>query len=155
MAVRSSAPSTFWPRPVFSRALVAIHDEERRSYLVVSHRRHPAALAAAQALDPYDVGPQISEERGTVRPGNVPSEIEDPNTCEDAVLQTVGFAHPVLPFSVVAGLEGLTGSIIPIIRPVPRPGAGRPSLSAIGGPARRAPEKNKWQPNARRGLRSS
>ncbi len=85
------------------RALVAIHDQEHRSHLIVAYRGNPPVLAAAQALDSYDVGAEIGEQRGTVRPGDVPSKIEDPNSSQDAVVQPVGFAHSVLPLSVVAG----------------------------------------------------
>ena len=85
------------------RALVAIHDQEHRPHLIVAYRGDPPVLAAAPALDPYDVGAEIGKQRRTVWPGDVPSEIKDPNTRQDAVIQPVGFAHSVLPLSVVAG----------------------------------------------------
>jgi len=62
------------------RALVAIHDEEHRSHVVVAYRGDPPVLAAAQALDSNDVGSEIGEQRRTVRPGDVPSKIKDPNS---------------------------------------------------------------------------
>ena len=65
------------------RALVAVHDQEERAHAVRADRRDPAVLAAASPLDADDVGAEIRQERGAVRPGDVAPEVEDADPREN------------------------------------------------------------------------
>ena len=65
------------------RALVAVHDQVEGAHAVRADRRDPAVLAAASPLDADDVGAEIGQERGAVRPGDVAPEVEDADPREN------------------------------------------------------------------------
>ena len=67
------------------RALVAVHHQVHRPDAVGADRRHPAVFTAADPLDPDDVGAEIGQQRRAVRPGDVASEVEDPDPVENTV----------------------------------------------------------------------
>ena len=63
----------------------------------VAHRRDPAVLAAADPLDADDVGAEVGQERRTVRPGDVATEVENPGARENAAQRFVTLAHRTWP----------------------------------------------------------
>src|SRR3989442_1629102 len=104
-AVRSSAPSTFWPRPLFSRAMSAASVPNAATAAVPQStpapppppapppRPPPPPAATTRPLDAAHVGAEIRQQRRTVRPGDVPPEVENPDPGENVAHRSLTLAH--------------------------------------------------------------
>jgi hypothetical protein len=75
------------------RALVAVHHQEHRAHAIVTDRRNPAVLAAADPLDPDDVGAEVGQQGRTVWPGDVAAEVENPGPRENAAQRIATLTH--------------------------------------------------------------
>src|SRR5260370_40196034 len=64
--------------------LVAAHLEEHRAFAALDDGRHPAILAAVQLLDADHLGAKVAQHRAAERAGDVPAEIENAYSFEDA-----------------------------------------------------------------------
>jgi len=67
-------------------ALVPVHREIERAHAVGGDRRHPAVLAPAAPLDADHVGAEVAQERRAVRPGDVASEVEHPDSARTSLI---------------------------------------------------------------------
>src|SRR5260370_42048802 len=64
--------------------LVAAHLEEHRAFAALDDGRHPAVLAAVELLDADHLGAEVAQHRAAERAGDVPAEIENAYSFEDA-----------------------------------------------------------------------
>ena len=68
--------------------LVAAHLEEHRAFAALGDRRDPAVLAALELLDADHLGAEVAQHGSAEGAGDVPAEIEDANSFQNARHET-------------------------------------------------------------------
>src|SRR5262249_51815149 len=102
---------------------VAAHLEEHGAFAALGDGRHPAILAAFDLLDADDLGAQVAQHGAAERAGDVPAEIENAYSFQNAWHRFPTYSRTHL--TLRGAKRRLEGWETPLLLPMLRDGASR------------------------------